>query len=254
MDIRERLYAATMADDAVQIAEKYGIGLEIDEFCTASNMDGEAFGPLDRSVRDKIAHANRHILHAPFNELFPSAVDPMARKLACQRYGQAYELARHYEINRMVVHSGYVPHVYFKSWFIERSIEFWQTFMDDKPENFFIMIENVLEDEPYTLANLIEGIGDKRITACLDIGHANCYSALSLAEWIKSLGSFVSHVHIHNNNKEYDNHAPLGRGEIDMNLILNTIMQNAADTVTFTIENQNCADSLKWLSLNGWIR
>ncbi len=41
MDIRERLYVATMAGDAAQMAEKYETGLEIDEFCTASNMDGE---------------------------------------------------------------------------------------------------------------------------------------------------------------------------------------------------------------------
>ena len=37
--------------------------------------------------------------------------------------------------------------------------------MDDKPENFHIMIENVLEDEPYTLASLIESIGDNRVKA-----------------------------------------------------------------------------------------
>ncbi|HML38802.1 MAG TPA: TIM barrel protein [Bacillota bacterium] len=253
MDIRERLYVATMADDAVQIAEEYGIGLEIDEFCTAANMDAENFDLVDRSARKKMEGASRHIFHAPFNELFPSAIDPMALRLAYQRLNQAYELAKQYGISRMVVHSGYVPYVYFKSWFLERSVEFWRTFMADKPEDFHIMIENVLEDEPHTLAKLIGAIGDRRVRACLDIGHANCTTSLDLMEWVRALGPCLSHVHIHNNCREYDNHDPLGRGDIDMDLILKGLMQHAAAGATYTIENLKCADSLKWLSENGWI-
>ncbi|HWQ80455.1 MAG TPA: sugar phosphate isomerase/epimerase [Anaerovoracaceae bacterium] len=253
MDIKDRLYVATMAHDAAQIAEKYGIGLEIDEFCTASNMEGEDFDSIDRTIREKMASACRLILHAPFNELFPSAIDPMALRLAYQRYNQAYSLAKQYDISRMVVHSGYVPYVYFKSWFLERSVEFWKTFISDKPENFHIMIENVLEDEPYTLAELIEGIGDKRVKACLDIGHANCSTALDLTEWVKTLGPCLSHVHLHNNRKTYDKHDPLSRGDIDMNLILNSLKKHAPIGVTYTIENLECADSMKWLYENGWI-
>jgi len=253
MDIRERLYVATIADDAVQMAVKYRIGIEIDEFCTASNMDEGNFFLTDRIVKEKMAGSQRHIFHAPFNELFPAAIDPMALKLAYERFEQAYDLANHYGINRMVVHTGYVPYIYFKSWFLEKSIEFWRKFMRDKPVNFHIMIENVLEEEPYTLANLIKGIGDKRVKACLDIGHANCVTSLNLMEWVETLGPWLSHVHIHNNYKTYDNHNPLDNGVIDMNGILDGLKKYAPEDITYTIENLECAQSLRWLAEHGWI-
>lgn len=253
MEIRDRLYVATMADDAAPMAEKYGIGLEIDEFCTASNMDRENLTLMNQTVLKKMSSSRRYILHAPYHELSPCAIDPLALELAYLRYNQAYELARHYGITRMVVHSGYVPYIYSKSWFMERSIEFWKAFMDDKPENFHIMIENVLEDEPYTLAELIANINDKRVKACLDIGHANCSTTLDLTDWIKALGSFLSHVHVHNNRGAYDNHAPLGRGNIEMDLMLKSLAEHTPAGTTFTIENLKCDESLKWMAENGWI-
>ena len=252
MNIKEKLYVATMAEDAVQIADQYGIGLEIDEFCTASNMDGEGFAVTDPIVRVKMMAAHRFILHAPFNELFPSAIDPLALELAYQRYNQAYELAKQYGINRMVVHSGYVPYVYFKSWFLERSSEFWKRYIDDKPDDFHIMIENVLEDEPFTLRKLIEDVNDRRVRACMDIGHVNCSTSVELSQWMRTLGPCLSHVHLHNNRKTNDNHDPLGAGDMDMNFILNSLKDCAPESVTYTIENLKCAESLEWLAEHGW--
>jgi len=253
MNIKDRLYIATIGLDAVQAAKEYKIGLEIDEFCTAENMDEDNFLKYDTLAKEKIAIGSKHILHAPFNELFPSAIDPMARELAYNRFNQAYQIARGYHINRMVVHSGYVPFIYFKSWFLEKSEEFWQKFMYDKPEGFHIMIENVLEDEPNTLAKLIEGIGDKRVRACLDIGHAHYFSKMDLKEWIKVLGPWLGHVHLHNNNKISDSHWTLDKGDININRILEHLELHASNDVTFTLENLECKESLKWLSENGWL-
>ena len=253
MNIKERLYVATMAEDAVQIADRYGIGLEIDEFCTASNMDGDNFAVTDSIVREKMTKVHRFILHAPFNELFPSAIDPLALELAYRRYNQAYELAKQYGINRMVVHSGYVPYVYFKSWFLERSAEFWKRYIDDKPDDFHIMIENVLEDEPFTLCKLIEDVDDRRVRACLDIGHANCSTSVELSQWVQTLGPCLSHVHLHNNRNTYDDHDPLGTGNMDMNFIMNSLKDCAQESVTYTIENLKCVESLEWLAEHGWI-
>lgn len=253
MNLINRLYLGTIASDAAEVAKEYGTGLEIDEYCSAVNMDPELFSATDRAVREKMTFAGQYILHAPFNELCPAAIDPKALELAYQRLEQAYRLAKDYNIKRMVVHSGYVPQVYFKSWFSERSIEFWKNFMRDKPEDFYIMIENVLEDEPYTMAEMLKQLGDHRIGACLDIGHAHCSSNVDLMDWVSALGPFLHHVHIHNNNKEYDQHWDLGRGNIDMNRIMEAIRDCAPGTVTYTIENVECRDSMRWLSENGWI-
>ena len=253
MNLINRLYIGTIASDAAEAAKEYGTGLEIDEYCTAANMDPDHFGRTDLIVKEKMSYAKRHIFHAPFNELTPAAIDPKALELTFQRLEQACRIARGYGINRMVVHSGYIPQVYYKNWFSERSVEFWENFMDGKPEDFSIMIENVLEDEPHTLAEIVKTLGNPRIGVCLDLGHANCTSQLDLAEWVRVLGPWMTHLHIHNNDKTYDRHWDLGRGSIDISRILESVRDWASETVTYTIENIECRNSLRWLAEKGWI-
>ena len=80
-----RFYLSTIAADAAGTARRYGLGLEIAEYCTAYNMD-EHFPETDAAVRGKLAGIARVTLHAPFNELFPCAIDPRARVLAADRF------------------------------------------------------------------------------------------------------------------------------------------------------------------------
>ncbi len=63
--------------------------------------------------------------------------------------------------------------------------------MKDKPESFHIYIENVLEDEPYMLADLLSGLKSNNIHCCLDMGHANCMSEVPL----KSGQVYWHHLH-----------------------------------------------------------
>lgn len=80
---KENRYLSTIASDAVETAKQCGLGLEIAEFCTAWNMD-EEFLSVDPVVREKIADCPSTLLHAPFNELFPCAIDRRARSLAAE--------------------------------------------------------------------------------------------------------------------------------------------------------------------------
>ena len=52
--------------------------------------------------------------------------------------------------------------------------------------------------------------------ACLDIGHANCYSNQSLEEIIKLLGSRRGHLHLNNNDGKKDSHRGLNSGNIEV--------------------------------------
>ena len=85
---REKIFLSTIDEQAQTLAQTYGLGLEIAEYCTAWNMD-EHFAETDPLVKEKINGIPNRILHGPFNELFPCAIDPLARKLATQRFSQA---------------------------------------------------------------------------------------------------------------------------------------------------------------------
>ena len=90
---KDKLYLSTIDSKAQEIAREHSLGLEIAEYCTAWNMD-EKFRETDTAVRQKLTGIQNRILHAPFNELFPCAIDPKARALAADRYRQAIGLAR----------------------------------------------------------------------------------------------------------------------------------------------------------------
>ena len=247
VNIRQRFYLSTVADDAASVADEFSLGLELAEFCTASNMDRD-FIEWDNIAREKMKSADRFILHAPFNELSPSAIDPLVLDIAKKRYQQAYELAGSYHINRMVVHSGYVPFVYFKEYFVERAVQFWRDYLSDKPGDFFIALENVLEDSPDELIAIVKSVNDKRFRLCLDLGHANITKAgITMEDWTTAVLPYLGHVHLHNNDGWPDAHGAPDNGEMDIEALLRIIIDGAPEaTVTLEIRG-SCRSSVEWL-------
>lgn len=250
--INERLFLSTLSQKAAAVASRYNLGLEISEFCTAYNMDKD-FPIWDKKVKAEIKGIDRKILHAPFNELFPSAIEPMVVDVARKRYAQAFSLAQGYGISRMVVHSGHMPAIYFDVWFVERSVEFWKEYLYDKPEDFRIMLENVLEEHPEPLAEIAEKVGDPRLGLCLDIGHANVSSKRPLHEWISIMSPYLKHIHLHDNQGIRDQHLELGEGSIQLIAAIEQIESLCPDT-TYTLETIDPEKSIAWLDNNSFLK
>ena len=247
---RENIYLSTIADDASEIAGKYGLGIEIAEYCTAWNMDDD-FTATDASVQVKLDGIERKVLHAPFNELFPCAIDKKARVLAADRYRQAIELAKRYGSPKVIIHGGYNPWIYFPVWYVEQSILFWKEFLREDP-GVEIVLENVLETEPQWLLDIVKGVDDPRLKLCLDIGHVNAYSKISVMDWLESWAPYLSHFHVHNNDGTRDQHNALDDGNIPMKeFLLRT--EELCPNATFTFELMKDEPSMMWLAENGLI-
>ena len=120
---RSQVCLSTIDSNAGTLALTYGLNLEIAEFCTAWNLE-EHFPQTDAQVRRTLEGLSAPVLHGPFNELFPCAIDLRARELARLRYRQAIQAAGWYGANRVVIHGGFVPHVYHDVWFVEQSVDF----------------------------------------------------------------------------------------------------------------------------------
>ena len=129
---KEQLYISTIASDDAETAGQYGLGLEIAEFCTAWQIDNEFTG-TDAAVRQKLRGIPRRLLHGPFNELFPCAIDPKARELAKERYRQALSLTRDYGCTKLILHGGFHPKLYYPCWYVEQSTLFWREFLAEDP-------------------------------------------------------------------------------------------------------------------------
>ncbi|MCL2366362.1 MAG: sugar phosphate isomerase/epimerase [Oscillospiraceae bacterium] len=267
-------YISTIAQDAENIARKYGLGLEIAEFCSAYNMDpgvsteateasdesahgahGLAYGfeSNDRIVREKMHGVKHCVFHAPFNELCPAAIDPLIVAVAKRRYAQAYDIMNGYGIHQMVAHSGFVPLIYFPEWFVEKSVIFWREFLADKPEGFKLYLENVLEDRPDMLIEIASKVDDKRFKLCLDVGHAAIVGTdIPITAWAEQMRPHLGHAHLHNNDGRKDTHNAPGDGIIDVNAVIRTV-QNTSPEITFTLEVIDAVKTAEWMTSNGHI-
>lgn len=242
---RERFHISTIDPQAHILAAKHGFGLEIAEYCTAWNMDAY-FEETDRLVRGKLEGIPRRVLHGPFNELFPCAIDPRARELARERYRQALTLAKRYGASKVVLHGGYNPWIYHPVWYTEQSILFWKEFLGEIPEEITICLENVMEEKPGMLVNILEGVGDPRLRMCLDVGHVNAYSKILALEWLEDCAPYIGHFHIHNNSGEADTHRGLTEGTLPMARVLREA-ERLCPEATFTLEVGEAEQSVLWL-------
>lgn len=242
---KKALYLSTIDPRAGEIARKYGLGLEIAEFCTALNMD-ENFPEMDARVRGELGGIEKRMLHAPFNELFPCAVDPRARALAAERYRQAIALAAGYGAKRVVIHGGFQPFSYYRQWYVEQSVIFWKDFLREIPADTELLLENVLEPEPEYLLDIVSAVGDARLGLCLDVGHGNVYSKVPLDIWLETLAPYLRHFHIHNNDGAWDTHGPLDRGTIPIKHLL-ARARELCPGASSTLELPEAEPSVRWL-------
>ena len=247
---RENIYLSTIAPDAVRMAKEYGVNLEIAEYCTAWNMD-QKFAGVDGVVRKKLEGIPASTLHAPYNELFPCAIDLKARELAASRYRQAIDLAKRYGSTKVIIHGGYHPLIYFPVWYVEQSILFWKAFLEEDT-GVEIVLENVLETEPGWLLDIVKGVNDPRLRMCLDVGHVNAYSKTSVMEWLEVCAPYTDHFHVHNNDTSRDQHSALNEGTIPMKEFL-LRAEELCPEATFTMELMKTAPSMQWMSENDLI-
>ena len=249
---KREIYLSTFSKDAEQIIRKHRIGTELNQTCISTMLDAESIHQTIAEMQgflERTQTTNNALLHGPYTEIFPQAIDPMMAAASKKRLDQAAYCAIQLGINRMVVHSGYIPFVYFPEWHVEKSVAFWKDFLVDKPADFQVLIENVLDDNPYMQLEIAEKAEDPRVRLCLDVGHANVASdpAYCIEDWLRIQGPYLAHFHLHNNDGKNDLHRPLTDGILDLKEILSMIDRYCPGDATLTVESYECEDSIIWL-------
>ena len=91
-DFSKKLFVSTIAEDCAAAAREHSLGLEIAEFCYAPNMDTDSAAHF-RRVSQLTAESGcglRLLLHAPFAELSPCAIDPLVRDVVRRRCAYSF--------------------------------------------------------------------------------------------------------------------------------------------------------------------
>jgi len=258
------IFLATFEMDAENVIKKHGIGIEFNQFCISSTLFDVRRDLACRAMQAQLDRLGLKapddvVCHGPFTEILPEAIDTEFVDLALKRMGQAVDGCKKLGVNRLVVHSGYYPTLYFRDWHRDKSVYFWSELLKVCPEDFHVYLENVIDPEPTCLLEVVEKIDDPRLELCLDIGHAHCATEpkYTVYDWIKLWGKRIGHFHFHNNNGTGDQHNSIFKGTMFIPDVLACIDENCKDEATITVESRDCDATCGWLKANcdgseGW--
>ena len=246
----------TYIDRTRPLCVENGLGIEIAEFCITDNMEN-SFDDVLPHVEECAAAVRLKTLHAPYNELLPQAIDQKVVAVAYDRYDKTWEYCLRFGASKMIVHANYIEDLYYSGWFVNRHVEFWKRFLGEHPEDVIICLENVMEQQPDLLQEIIKKVDDPRFKMCLDVGHANL-SSMAPIDWLRVSAPYISHYHIHNNDGPAglprrnmgDKHAALDKGIIDMLTLLRTAEQLTPEA-TAAIESYEPEACVRWLRDKG---
>ena len=103
LDLRNRLYISTFQDNCIAVARKYGLGLEFNHTCISEDLDENNRATLLRRMSDDLAASGSKgsIVHGPFTEIHPAAIDYRARKLSRDRLEEAFQVCQELNVNKM---------------------------------------------------------------------------------------------------------------------------------------------------------
>lgn len=211
----------------IPIIEKYNIGLEIVQFSNPFILDNkEKFIKEYKREWGSLLDEINISIHGPFADLSSGSRDIEIAKITSKRYNQAYEVAKELNAKKIVYHNSYIPRLYTYAEWLQNTDMFWEKFFEDKSDDINYHLENVLEFDYFLIKETIDRVNKVNFNSCLDLGHTNVYSNLSIEKWIEALGNKIGHLHIHNNYGEEDSHFGIEKGNIDVKKIIKLVEEN----------------------------
>jgi sugar phosphate isomerase/epimerase len=238
-----------------QWAEEMGFGLELQAFSDPKLLSG-GWQEVVNEHRQQLAGFNGPLgLHGAFYDMVSASLDPEIVALTRKRYRQNLHIAAELSVAYIVFHVNYMGILklpnYRPSWH-QRQVEFWRPFSEEATTlGLTVLLENLWEDDPELITNILQEVNNPHLRACLDIAHATLFSTISADTWIEHLAPHICCCHLNNHDGQMDLHLPLGEGVVDYRPILNTL-RHLPGPPYFVLEmnnQQRMAASLPYLLL-----
>ncbi|MFC1809254.1 sugar phosphate isomerase/epimerase family protein [Candidatus Omnitrophota bacterium] len=191
-------------------------------------------------------HSIRKALHGPVVDLYYDSRDSKVRKIAWERILKGLSIAEELGAEIMVVHSTFNPlfrasKKYPEAW-VARSITFWNEMAQIAEEKkITVVLENIFDEEPTLIKEVIRGVNSSYFKACIDTGHINIFSKVSSEKWVSVLGNDLAYLHIHNNSGIIDEHNGVQNGTFDFPLFFRAVKDNRLNPIC-TLELRRIED------------
>lgn len=205
-------------EDSIKLADELGLGFEYNDFFSPKVLDDEKRCDELISVYSKIRVPGPVTNHGDFFDVLIFSEDKEIKKIGEKRIRQSLRISERLGAEGTVFHSNISPQLSLKSYtdnWLESNEEFWRKVCLEFPDSQ-IWLENMFDADPSLLAILAERLKDvHNFGLCYDYAHAVCFGAgHDIDEWSDTVGPYVRHVHINDNDGVRDQHLPVGDGVI----------------------------------------
>jgi sugar phosphate isomerase/epimerase len=166
--------------------------------------------------------------HGPFFGLDVASLDTHISEYSVRCLKKGLEVTAALGGTVMVMHTGYLPQFsrggrrhWFRNWNgrMPRIVEHAEKL------GVTLALENTWDDRPEVIEYLIDLLPGAGAGICLDTGHLNAFSRLSIGAWWDLIGERVVALHLHDNDGLSDDHLAPGRGTFDFEELVMRVMR-----------------------------
>jgi sugar phosphate isomerase/epimerase len=182
-----------------------------------------------RRVARAFAVAGRSLtMHGPFQDLLPGALDDVILAAGRRRLRQAWRWLPVFRPEAIVCHLNYEDRFYRwdrENWLARVAATYRELGAQAGAYGVRLMLENVYEQDPELLKEVVSRIGLPNVRVCLDVGHLHAFGGGDFEGWLRVLAPVIGHLHLHDNQGILDDHQALGAGTVPLEFVLNFLAE-----------------------------
>lgn len=184
-------------------------------------------------------------VHAPFSDLNIASLNQRIRRESLSQIFESVEVARYLEASLISVHPGRLSPMamYFKEEAWEANINSFKEIADFASD---CGIKACLENPPSYFGAFCCSIGEikevltmeNKLKLALDLGHANTCG--DVKDYIRELRPWIRHLHLHDNDGIEDTHSEIGKGNLDLKVLL-PYLKDCKDFIIIEVKEEEAA-------------
>lgn len=238
--------------EIVALCQSNGFGIELAAFSNIEIVNNPTQIDFHQAV---ISSVPQRSIHGPYLDLYWGSPDKAMREKTQRCFERVYQTSLRLKARHIIFHHNYDPSSCTSVQWLKYSREFWQKYLAGKSTEIQIHLENVMDESPELLSELVRQVARPNLNIALDIGHVHAYSKKPLLEWIEVLRNQIGYVHLHDNHGLEDEHLGLGEGNLPLIETMKALNFYAPDAI-WSLESGGARiyRSIEWLVENGYTR